>query len=101
MGGKTVAIIGSGPAGALAALALKKQGFEPTLYDKVDPIEVLKETLRTGVPLGIRFGDNGGGLSIMGNGSKALAHMGLLDLFKQSEDKFASDPNNFMLIDGS
>ncbi|ORY46972.1 FAD/NAD(P)-binding domain-containing protein [Rhizoclosmatium globosum] len=101
MGGKTVAIIGSGPAGALAALALQKQGFEPTLYDKVDPIEVLKETLRTGVPLGIRFGDNGGGLSIMGNGSKALAHMGLLDLFKQSEDKFASDPNNFMLIDGS
>ncbi|KAJ3293359.1 hypothetical protein HDU79_000395 [Rhizoclosmatium sp. JEL0117] len=101
MGGKTVAIIGSGPAGALAALALKKKGFEPTLYDRVEQIEALNEASDTEVPLGIRFSDNGGGMSIMGNGSKALAHMGLLDLFQQNEDNLLSDPSNFMLIDGS
>ncbi|ORY45109.1 FAD/NAD(P)-binding domain-containing protein [Rhizoclosmatium globosum] len=70
--GKRVAIIGAGPAGVVAAIALKKQGYEPTLYDKIDPIESLKQTLVTGEQAMIQFGDVGGTVSLYGNGLRAL-----------------------------
>ncbi|KAJ3279688.1 hypothetical protein HDU79_000372 [Rhizoclosmatium sp. JEL0117] len=98
--GKTVTVIGSGLAGAITAFGLKKQGFEVTLYDRVDPIETLKETLRTGVSQPIEFGDHGGSLAVLGNGLKALGHLGLLEHVKHLRDGPVME-QNFMLLDGS
>ncbi|KAJ3279805.1 hypothetical protein HDU79_000266 [Rhizoclosmatium sp. JEL0117] len=99
--GKTVTVIGSGLAGAITAFGLKKQGFEVTLYDRVDPIETLKETLRTGIPQPIEFGDHGGSILVLGNGLKALRHLGLLDHIEHLRDMHALKEQNLMLIDGS
>ncbi|ORY31136.1 FAD/NAD(P)-binding domain-containing protein [Rhizoclosmatium globosum] len=99
--GKTVAIIGSGLAGAITAFGLKKQGFEVTLYDRVDPIENLKETLRSGVPQPIEFGDHGGGIGVLGNGMTALKNLGLLEHVEHLRDIYAVTEQNLMLIDGS
>ncbi|ORY45119.1 FAD/NAD(P)-binding domain-containing protein [Rhizoclosmatium globosum] len=98
--GKTVAIIGAGPAGVVAAIALKRQGFEPTLYDKVDPIEVLKETLRTGEQGVIQFGETGGTVSLYGNGLRALKNLGLLDKVEELR-RVQNDSMVFALQDGS
>ncbi|KAJ3293932.1 hypothetical protein HDU79_011774 [Rhizoclosmatium sp. JEL0117] len=99
--GKTVAVIGSGLAGAITAIALKKQGFEPTLYDKVDPLEVLKETVRTGEVLGIQFGEVGGDLTILGNGIKALQHLGLQSVLDEIQSDESLEEMSFLLLDGS
>lgn len=35
---RTVAIVGSGPAGIIAAWALQRDGFDVTIFEKVSPI---------------------------------------------------------------
>ncbi|KAJ3073704.1 hypothetical protein HDU99_001860, partial [Rhizoclosmatium hyalinum] len=95
------AIIGSGLAGAVTAIALKRQGFEPTLYDKVDPIESLKESIRKAEPVSIQFGEVGGGLSILGNGVKGLTHLGLKSVIDQVQNEDPLQEMNFLLLDGS
>lgn len=35
---RTVAIVGSGPAGLFAAWALQRDGFDVTIFEKVSPI---------------------------------------------------------------
>ncbi|QXM06440.1 FAD-dependent oxidoreductase [Crassaminicella indica] len=45
--GKKVAIIGAGPAGAQAALDLRKEGFSVTVFDK---LEVYGGMMRVGIP---------------------------------------------------
>ncbi|PKM55336.1 MAG: oxidoreductase [Firmicutes bacterium HGW-Firmicutes-5] len=45
--GKSVAIIGAGPAGAQAAINLSKLGYDVTIYDK---LEVLGGMMRVGIP---------------------------------------------------
>ncbi|KAJ3031391.1 UNVERIFIED_CONTAM: hypothetical protein HDU68_004471 [Siphonaria sp. JEL0065] len=97
---RTVAVIGSGPAGAVAAIALKRQGFEPTLYEKVDPIEAVKEAMRTGEDVSLQFSTIGGGFSVLANGLKALQHLGLYDdILALNIDKLLA--MNFMRMDGS
>ncbi|KAJ3289599.1 hypothetical protein HDU79_003903 [Rhizoclosmatium sp. JEL0117] len=98
--GKKVAIIGAGLSGAVTAIALKRQGFEPTLYDKVDPIEKLKESLRNGEYNGIQFGELGGAIVLMSNGLKTLKHLGLLEPVLQLQE-YPILEMYFMLIDGS
>ncbi|KAJ3057768.1 hypothetical protein HDU99_007140, partial [Rhizoclosmatium hyalinum] len=102
--GKRVAIIGSGLAGAATAIALKRQGFEviPTLYDKVDPIEALRESIRTLEPVMIQFGEMGGDLCVMGNGNKALQHLGLASVIDEiSVDNEPLKEMTFALLNGS
>ncbi|KAJ3285893.1 hypothetical protein HDU79_006971 [Rhizoclosmatium sp. JEL0117] len=77
--GKTVAIIGAGPAGIVAAIALKKQGYEPTLYDKIDPVDAIQWLLPPTDTTTHKFGDGGGTLSLFGNGLRALQYAGLLE----------------------
>jgi glutamate synthase (NADPH) small chain len=45
--GKTVCIVGSGPAGAQAAIDLRKQGHEVTVYEK---LQVVGGMMRVGIP---------------------------------------------------
>jgi NADPH-dependent glutamate synthase beta subunit-like oxidoreductase len=45
--GKTVAIVGAGPAGAQAAIELRRQGHEVTIYEKLD---VVGGMMRVGIP---------------------------------------------------
>ncbi|KAI9332773.1 hypothetical protein BDR26DRAFT_921577 [Obelidium mucronatum] len=100
MNGKRVAIIGSGPAGAITAIALKRQGFEPTLYEKVAPIEEIEEAIKSGEDVSLQFSPIGGGFSVLTNGLKALAHLGLYDDIKALDiDKVHA--MHFMRIDGS
>lgn len=45
--GKTVAIVGAGPAGAQAAIELRRQGHEVTIFEKLD---VVGGMMRIGIP---------------------------------------------------
>ncbi|KAJ3021491.1 UNVERIFIED_CONTAM: hypothetical protein HDU68_009608 [Siphonaria sp. JEL0065] len=96
-----VIVIGSGPAGVLAAIALKRQGLEPTLYDKVEPLAALQESVRTGEPPNIQFGEVGGSVSLYGNGLRALRNLGLLEGVEELRDLNGLDEMNFMLMNGS
>ncbi|ORY38252.1 FAD/NAD(P)-binding domain-containing protein [Rhizoclosmatium globosum] len=66
-----VVIIGSGLVGAATALALHRVGIESTLYDQVDPVEVV---MKGEV---IEFGETGGSVMIQDGGlrvSKCIAN---------------------------
>ncbi|KAJ3074915.1 hypothetical protein HDU98_009884 [Podochytrium sp. JEL0797] len=100
--GKTVAIIGAGPAGIVAAIALKRQGFEPTLYDKLDPSKEIEEAAKAGNTPAIEFGDVGGSISLYSNGLKALENVGLLDTVEQLRmNNVGAKEMVFMLMDGT
>ncbi|ORY48072.1 FAD/NAD(P)-binding domain-containing protein [Rhizoclosmatium globosum] len=98
--GKRVAVIGAGPAGAITAIALKRQGFEPTLYDKVTVVEDVLAAIKRDESVSVAFSQDGGGFSISGNGVKVIKHLGLWDYFAENHN----DPIlelNLMLFDGS
>ncbi|KAJ3287347.1 hypothetical protein HDU79_005788 [Rhizoclosmatium sp. JEL0117] len=99
--GRRVAVIGGGPSGAITAIALKRHGFEPTLYDKVDPFEEVKQAVQKGELVNIQFGETGGTLGILGNGVKALKNLGLLDYVKEFQEDPMVMELNFMYLDGS
>ncbi|KAJ3021492.1 UNVERIFIED_CONTAM: hypothetical protein HDU68_009609 [Siphonaria sp. JEL0065] len=96
-----VIVIGSGPAGALTAIALKQQGLDPILYDKVEPLEAIKSAIMTGQPINLQFGDVGGSVSLYGNGLKAMRNLGLLDAVEVFRGEEPLTQMSFMLIDGS
>ncbi|KAI9342273.1 hypothetical protein BDR26DRAFT_1006746 [Obelidium mucronatum] len=96
-----VIVIGSGPAGALTAIALKKQGLEPTLYDKVDPLTTIKEAAAAGETPVIQFGEVGGSISLYGNGLRVLRNMGLHDAIEELRSIDSFKTMRFMLMDGS
>ncbi|ORY40909.1 FAD/NAD(P)-binding domain-containing protein [Rhizoclosmatium globosum] len=96
----TVAIIGAGPAGAVAAIALKQKGYNVTLYDKIDPVAVLQSKGKNDDQT-IEFGETGGGLSLYSNGLRALQNVGLLDAVETLRTGEAPKTFHFMKIDGS
>ncbi|KAJ3075886.1 hypothetical protein HDU98_006657 [Podochytrium sp. JEL0797] len=93
----TVVVIGAGPAGIIAAIALQKKGFHCTLYDKT----VLAASDEPGRLPTLNFGETGGGVSLYGNGLRALSNLGLLDAVETLRTDVDLDEMNFMLMNGS
>ncbi|KAI9342272.1 hypothetical protein BDR26DRAFT_967517 [Obelidium mucronatum] len=96
-----VLVIGSGPAGVLTAIALKRQGLEPTLYDKVEPLAALKEAAVAGDVPTIQFGEVGGSVSLYGNGLRALRNLGLHAAIEELRSIDTFKTMHFMLMDGT
>ncbi|KAJ3386133.1 hypothetical protein HDU84_001775 [Entophlyctis sp. JEL0112] len=97
----TVAVIGAGPVGACVAISLKKRGFEPTLYDRLDVAKAMDTARETGAPAEINFGEvQGGSISMYTNGQLALERLGLLDDVLSAPHEAMRDAT-LMKIDGS
>ncbi|KAJ1563198.1 hypothetical protein HK405_007057 [Cladochytrium tenue] len=100
---KSVAVIGAGPAGALAALVLKRHGMDPVIYEKRRGSGISssdhhdEDDHSDGL---LPFWEVGGSIDLMSNGLRALDHLGLLP---QVLDAAAGSCTQalFMLIDGS
>ncbi|KAJ3037392.1 hypothetical protein HDU99_010407 [Rhizoclosmatium hyalinum] len=69
----SVIIVGSGLVGAATALALHQVGVKSTMYDQVNPMEVI---MRGDA---IEFGESGGAVSIQAGGLRVLRTLGLLE----------------------
>ncbi|KAJ3068464.1 hypothetical protein HDU98_008368 [Podochytrium sp. JEL0797] len=93
---QTVAVIGAGPAGIVAAIALKRKGFNVALYDKTELAVEEPGKLPT-----LNFGEIGGGVSLYGNGLRALRNLGLLEAVEELRTDVEVTEMNFMLMDGS
>ncbi|KXS22199.1 FAD/NAD(P)-binding domain-containing protein [Gonapodya prolifera JEL478] len=93
--GPSVMVIGAGPAGALAALALKKRGFDVVICEKRGPY-------RGGDKAGdtAPFWEVGGSVSLYGNGLRGLDRLGLLDDVMVATGGGAEEII-FMLMDGT
>ncbi|KAJ3047073.1 hypothetical protein HDU99_009592, partial [Rhizoclosmatium hyalinum] len=73
-----VVVIGAGPVGLATAYGLKKQGFNVTVYDRVDLGEAIRKAQAEGTPVNIQFGETqGGAISMYTNGMTALRNLGL------------------------
>ncbi|KAJ3282685.1 hypothetical protein HDU79_009720 [Rhizoclosmatium sp. JEL0117] len=70
----SVVIVGSGLVGAATALALHQIGIKSTLYDQVNPMEVIMRGDNM-----IEFGETGGSVLIQAGGLRVLRTLGLLD----------------------
>ncbi|ORY38251.1 FAD/NAD(P)-binding domain-containing protein [Rhizoclosmatium globosum] len=70
----SVLIIGSGLVGAATALALHQVGIKSTLYDQINPMEVVMRGEE------IEFGETGGSVMIQAGGLRILETLGLLDI---------------------
>ncbi|ORY38229.1 FAD/NAD(P)-binding domain-containing protein [Rhizoclosmatium globosum] len=73
MSSPSVIIVGSGLVGAATALALHQVGVKSTMYDQVNPMEVI---MRGDA---IEFGESGGAVSIQAGGLRVLRTLGLLE----------------------
>ena len=60
-----IAIVGAGPAGLTAALALRRSGLEVTVFEQAEDYQRL-----------------GGGIVLHDNGQRVLAALGLLESFR-------------------
>ncbi|KAI8608354.1 hypothetical protein BC830DRAFT_1130936 [Chytriomyces sp. MP71] len=95
----SVAVIGAGPAGAAIAIALQRQGFEVTIFEKVNPLDAVAQATRKGEKPAIQFGEVGGGIGLAPNGVKALTYLGLLAHLQALNPETATTIN-FCLMDG-
>ncbi|KAJ3029173.1 UNVERIFIED_CONTAM: hypothetical protein HDU68_012856 [Siphonaria sp. JEL0065] len=76
----TAIVIGAGPVGLTTAYGLKKQGFDVTVYDRVDLGETIKKAQLEGHTPVIQFGETqGGAISLYNNGLLALENLGLYE----------------------
>ncbi|KAI8621234.1 hypothetical protein BC830DRAFT_1095345 [Chytriomyces sp. MP71] len=94
-----VIIIGTGLVGAALAIALKKAGHEPTLYDKFDLAGAAVTAQANSEPLIFQFGDTGGHVMIQSNGLRVLKSLGVLDEIRRLGLSSGSAETSYM--DGS
>ncbi|KAF0705928.1 hypothetical protein As57867_006861, partial [Aphanomyces stellatus] len=92
-----VLVIGGGVGGCLTALALKKKGFDPILFDKYDPRGA--PLTANGAPLDMTFGELGGAFCLLSNGLCVLRSLGLLDKVRALGCN-TSETASFCTIDG-
>ncbi|KAJ3075891.1 hypothetical protein HDU98_006662 [Podochytrium sp. JEL0797] len=97
--GKTAIIIGAGPAGIVTGIALRRQGFEVSVFDKTN----LEAGSAPGSLPIMTFGEVGGSISLQGNGLRVLENLGVLDVVEALRVGNTDTANeiNFLLIDGS
>ncbi|KAJ3115417.1 hypothetical protein HK100_001353 [Physocladia obscura] len=96
-----VIVIGGGPVGACAALSLKNQGFNVTIYDKLNVVEAIDEAKAESRLPEFNFGEvQGGALSIYTNGLLSLDRLGILNDILDCPHQVMSDAT-IMKIDGS
>ncbi|KXS16541.1 FAD/NAD(P)-binding domain-containing protein [Gonapodya prolifera JEL478] len=92
---KTAIMIGGGPAGALAALVLKKHGYDATIYEKRGDIP--NPNPEEGVH---PFWDVGGAVDLQLNAMYGLERLGLVDEVILNSSGHASKVS-YALMDGS
>ncbi|KAJ3341418.1 hypothetical protein HDU83_006609 [Entophlyctis luteolus] len=92
--GLDIIIIGGGMAGMLLALAMKRAGHAPTVYERTEFAEAAPGEAR--MPL---FGKLGGGISIVINGARVLQQYGLWEEVQNSGGPQYN--SQFCRIDGS
>ncbi|ORY51094.1 FAD/NAD(P)-binding domain-containing protein [Rhizoclosmatium globosum] len=68
--------------------------IQPTLYDKVSTSNDTNDQP-------IQFGEVGGDFSMLGNGIKALQHLGLTGVLDEIKQGVPLEEYNFLLLDGS
>ncbi|KAJ3084549.1 hypothetical protein HK100_009284 [Physocladia obscura] len=96
-----VLVIGGGLVGATAGLALKKQGHEVTILDKLDAAAAIRSAAASGTAPSIHFGEvQGGSISLYTNGLLCLDRLGLLDAVLGQPHALMSD-TGYMKMDGS
>ncbi|KAJ1565196.1 hypothetical protein HK405_012940, partial [Cladochytrium tenue] len=93
-GGRKVLVAGGGPAGMLAALAMRMRGLEPVVFERQESVGIGAD----GEP---QFAALGGAVMLSGNGLRVLARLGLLEAVLAASGGAGPKDMVFARMDGS